>query len=176
MQDRIKQLFLKMIDFDHDADLIQHFTKVHSYCRLIAACEGVDDHTAEVLEAAALVHDIAIPLCNENTAGSPQFAEKEARPGAGNAAGLDFSAKKLGPDLYPGGRASHLSAHGRDRPSDFCGSDFFVNSLKTGCPRRPAKIHIGKYSKRRRARKFMPPCLDWKNKDQISLYCDNALS
>ncbi len=54
MQDRIRRLFYAMMDFDRgQPDLIQHFTKVHSYCRLIAALEGVDSHTAEVLEAAA---------------------------------------------------------------------------------------------------------------------------
>ena len=66
MQERIRQLFHAMIDFDRgDPDLIQHFTKVHAYACLIAESEGIDAPTAEVLEAAALVHDIAIPLCNE---------------------------------------------------------------------------------------------------------------
>ena len=66
MQVRIRQLFHAMIDFDRgDPDLIQHFTKVHAYACLIAESEGIDASTAEVLEAATLVHDIAIPLCNE---------------------------------------------------------------------------------------------------------------
>ena len=51
MQDRIRRLFLAMIEFDRGyPDLIQHFTKVHSYARLIAASEGIDPHMAEVLE------------------------------------------------------------------------------------------------------------------------------
>ena len=82
MQERIRQLYLKMIQFDAgQPDLIQHFTKVHSYARLIAACEGIDAHTAEVLEAAALVHDIAIPLCNQKYGAHPgPMQEKEGPP------------------------------------------------------------------------------------------------
>ena len=82
MQERIRRLFLAMIGFDRgDPDLIQHFTKVHSYARLIAASEGIDPHTAEVLEAAALVHDIAIPLCNQKYGRHPgPLQEKEGPP------------------------------------------------------------------------------------------------
>ena len=95
---RIRQLYLKMIDFDRDPDLIQHFTKVHNYCVLIAACEGVDPHTAEVLEAAALVHDIAIPLCNQKYGSHPgNLQEKEGPPLArAMLSGLDFSSEEIG--------------------------------------------------------------------------------
>lgn len=82
MTQRLQDLFLKMIAFDAgDPDLIQHFTKVHAYCALIAQGEGLDAHTAEVLEAAALVHDIAIPLCNEKYGAHPgPLQEKEGPP------------------------------------------------------------------------------------------------
>ena len=66
MNARLNRLYHRMIAFDAgDPALIQHFTKVHAYACLIAESEGIDAPTAEVLEAAALVHDIAIPLCNE---------------------------------------------------------------------------------------------------------------
>ena len=79
MTERIRGLFLSMIRFDHgDPDLIQHFTKVHSYAKLIAEAEHIDAHTSEVLEAAALVHDIAIPLCNQKYGTHPgPLQEKE---------------------------------------------------------------------------------------------------
>ena len=82
MQDRIRRLFYAMMDFDRgQPDLIQHFTKVHSYARLIAASEEIDPHTAEVLEAAALVHDIGIPLCNRKYGSHPgPLQEKEGPP------------------------------------------------------------------------------------------------
>ncbi len=82
MRERIRQLFHEMIAFDRgDPDLIQHFTKVHAYAALIAESEGLDAHTAEVLEAAALVHDIAIPLCNEKYGAHPgPLQEREGPP------------------------------------------------------------------------------------------------
>lgn len=66
MEKRIRELYLRMIDFDAGyPDLIQHFTKVSSYATLIAEAEGLDAHILGTLKAAALVHDIAIPLCRE---------------------------------------------------------------------------------------------------------------
>ena len=94
MQNRIRQLYLKMMAFDRgQPDLIQHFTKVHAYAKLIAELEGVDAHTREVLEAAALVHDIGIPLCNEKYGSHPgPMQEKEGPPLArAMLSGLDFT-------------------------------------------------------------------------------------
>ena len=98
MTDRIRRLFLEMIAFDRgDPDLIQHFTKVHSYARLIAAAEGMDAHAAEVLEAASLVHDIAIPLCNQKYGAHPgHLQEKEGPPLARELLSkLDFSEEEI---------------------------------------------------------------------------------
>ena len=93
MTDRIRRLFLRMIEFDRgEPELIQHFTKVAIYCRLIADGEGLDRHTAEVLEAAALVHDIAIPLCNRLYGSHPgHLQEKEGPALARSILGEDFS-------------------------------------------------------------------------------------
>ena len=75
----IPQLMEKMIDFSegniHDID---HFVRVWNYARTIGALEGLDPETQYVLEAAAIVHDIACPLCREkygNTNGKRQEAE-----------------------------------------------------------------------------------------------------
>ena len=98
MQERIRLLYLKMMASDAGyPDLIQHFTKVHSYARLIAACEGVDPHTAEVLEAAALVHDIGIPLCNQKYGSHPgPLQEKEGPPLAREMlSGMNFTPQEI---------------------------------------------------------------------------------
>ncbi|MFI3207482.1 MAG: HD domain-containing protein [Clostridia bacterium] len=59
--DLINALFLKMIDFySGDSKRIQHFTKVHSFSKLIAECERIDEETQFVLESVALTHDIGI--------------------------------------------------------------------------------------------------------------------
>ena len=44
---------------------IAHFIKVHQYARLIGQREQLDQKTLFILEIAAIVHDIACPLCRE---------------------------------------------------------------------------------------------------------------
>lgn len=98
MQNRIHQLYLKMMEFDRgQPDLIQHFTKVHAYAKLIAELEGIDPHTREVLEAAALVHDIGIPLCNQKYGSHPgPLQEKEGPPLARKMLSeLDFTEEEI---------------------------------------------------------------------------------
>lgn len=62
----IAEITAKMIDFYqgslHD---INHFMKVYAYAKTIGECERLDTATQAVLEVAAIVHDIACPLCRE---------------------------------------------------------------------------------------------------------------
>lgn len=78
----IAQLTQKMIAHAggniHD---ISHFLKVYAYAKTIGQCEGLDAQTQEILEAAAVVHDIACPLCRikyGNTNGKNQELESPA--------------------------------------------------------------------------------------------------
>lgn len=59
---------------------IQHFTKVHAYCRAIALAEGMDEHERYVLEAAALVHDIGIRPSKEKYGDSAGHHQEELGP------------------------------------------------------------------------------------------------
>ena len=75
----VSEAIEKMIAFYkgsiHDID---HFIKVWSYAKTIGELEGLDAHTQEVLELAAVIHDIACPLCREkygNTNGKYQEQE-----------------------------------------------------------------------------------------------------
>ena len=57
---------------------INHFLMVWAYARTIGLEEGLDDRMQSILEIAALVHDIACPLCREkygSTAGKLQEQE-----------------------------------------------------------------------------------------------------
>ncbi|HHV09320.1 MAG TPA: HD domain-containing protein [Clostridiales bacterium] len=64
--DLITTLQLEMINYYcGDPKRIQHFMKVHSFAKLIGTCGQLDEHTLFLLEAAALVHDIGIKLCEE---------------------------------------------------------------------------------------------------------------
>ena len=69
----------KMIEFYKDSiHDIDHFLKVWAMAKTIGELEGLDRHTQEVLELAAVVHDIACPLCREkygNTNGKNQELE-----------------------------------------------------------------------------------------------------
>ena len=77
----IAQLAQKMIAYSegnlHD---ITHFLKVWSFAKTIGELEGLAPETQFILEAAALVHDIACPLCRKkygNTNGKMQEKEGE---------------------------------------------------------------------------------------------------
>ena len=69
----------KMIDFfGGDLHDVNHFLKVYAFAKAIGEREGLDDETQQVLELAAIVHDIACPLCRAkygNTDGKRQEAE-----------------------------------------------------------------------------------------------------
>lgn len=75
----ISQIMEKMIAFSegniHDID---HFIRVWTYARTIGELEGIAHEVQNSLEIAAIVHDIACPLCRKkygNTNGTLQ--EKE---------------------------------------------------------------------------------------------------
>ena len=56
----------KMVKF-YKGDLhdIDHFLKVWAMTKTIGELEGLDKHAQEILELAAVVHDIACPLCRD---------------------------------------------------------------------------------------------------------------
>ena len=103
----IAQLMERMIAFSegnvHDID---HFLRVWSYARTIGKLEGLDDATQFVLEAAAITHDIACPLCREkygNTNGKHQEAE--------GAPMVEAFLRGTGMDDAQIGRVSYLVGH-----------------------------------------------------------------
>jgi HD superfamily phosphodiesterase len=64
--DKLSNLILEMINFNAgEPGLIQHFIKVHEFSKLIGSMEGISEDRMEVLEAAAIVHDIGIIVCME---------------------------------------------------------------------------------------------------------------
>jgi len=54
-------LLQKMIEYySGDPKRIQHFIKVHSFAKMIGELEGLNSNTQDILEIAAIVHDIGI--------------------------------------------------------------------------------------------------------------------
>lgn len=75
----IAQIMERMIAYSrgniHDID---HLIRVWTYAKTIGEQEHIDKDTQYILEAAAITHDIACPLCREkygNTNGKRQEAE-----------------------------------------------------------------------------------------------------
>ena len=73
---------MKMIDYSAgNRKDINHLMKVHSYARIIGKGEGLSEELQKITEIAAIVHDIACPLCRikyGNTNGKYQEAEGPA--------------------------------------------------------------------------------------------------
>ena len=62
----IQNLMMDMIIYyAGDPKRIQHFIKVYQFAKMIGEMEQVDAHTQEILETAALVHDIGIKIGEE---------------------------------------------------------------------------------------------------------------
>lgn len=75
----ISSVVEKMIEF-YEGNLhdIEHFLKVWAFAKTIGEQENLDSSTQQILELAAVVHDIACPLCRKkygNTNGKNQEIE-----------------------------------------------------------------------------------------------------
>lgn len=78
----MEKLFLEMMKFySGDPKQIQHFTKVHSYAKLIGLSEKIDAGILKILEIAAIVHDIGIkPAIEKHGSGAGKYQELEGPP------------------------------------------------------------------------------------------------
>lgn len=138
----INKLHLAMIDlYSGDAKRIQHFCKVHSYAKLIAETEKVDDRTLFIIETAALTHDIGIHTCEEKYGScGGKLQEKE---GPAIAKKL---LSKLGFDTEISDRVQYLIAH-HHTYDDINGidcqilveADFLVNMMEDNLPKQAVK-------------------------------------
>lgn len=78
---RHNELYFAMTDFfAGDVPRIQHFVKVYSFAKLIGEEEGLDRRTQEILEAAALVHDIGIKPAEEKYGRSDGKLQEQEGP------------------------------------------------------------------------------------------------
>ena len=75
---RITQLTEKMIAWDRNAARVGHFLKVCGYAVTIGSSEDLDAGALEILEAAAIVHDIGIrPSLEKYGSDAGPYQEKE---------------------------------------------------------------------------------------------------
>ncbi len=80
----IQNVTIRMIDYySGDPKRIQHFLKVHQFAKLIGELEQLDSQTQEILEIAALVHDIGIKRSEEKyNSSAGKYQELEGPPEA----------------------------------------------------------------------------------------------
>lgn len=77
----ISEIIKNMIDYSngnrHD---INHFMKVYAYAKTIGECEGLDESAQRILEVAAVVHDIACPLCRKKYGNAGEKLQEQEGP------------------------------------------------------------------------------------------------
>lgn len=66
--------------YSGDPKRIQHFMKVYAYARMIGEMEGISDEDQEILEVAAIVHDIGIKASMEKYGDSAGKHQEEEGP------------------------------------------------------------------------------------------------
>ena len=77
----LNQLFCEMIQYyRNDPKRIQHFTKVHSYAKLIGEREQLSPEELYILEAAAYTHDIGIKPAEEKYGSSEGKLQEQEGP------------------------------------------------------------------------------------------------
>lgn len=113
---------------------VSHFMKVYAYARTIGIREGLDPETQETLETAAVVHDIACPLCREkygNTNGKAQ--EREGAPMA-KAFLLECGVPEARADRAAWLTGHHHTYEGTDGPDHqiLLEADYLVNAEESG--------------------------------------------
>ena len=81
---KIERLFTEMYRYySGEPDRIQHFIKVHSFASQIGRVEGLDQRTLQILETAAIVHDIGIKKSLEKYGSyNGEYQELEGPPEA----------------------------------------------------------------------------------------------
>lgn len=76
-----KQLIMEMIAYDGGCPKrIQHFLKVYQFASLIAEAEGMNDADREILETAAIVHDIGIRNALEKYGSEAGYLQEKEGP------------------------------------------------------------------------------------------------
>jgi hypothetical protein len=119
-----------------DVHYINHFLKVYGFAKTIGEKEGLDPGILEILEVAALTHDIGIKTSLEKYQSSDGHYQQIEGPPLAKAmlAGLDFPS-----DLT--GRVCWLIAHHHDYPSVqeldhqiLVEADFLVNAYEQALP------------------------------------------
>ena len=154
----IAQIMEKMLAFSegsiHDID---HLLRVWSYSKTIGELEELDSETLYVLEAAAIVHDIACPLCREkygSTNGKHQEREGEVLVRA-FLADKGFTTAQTERIAYLVGH--HHSFDNVDGPDYqiLLEADYIANACENGYPRSNVENFLRRIAKTESCRRIL---------------------
>ena len=120
-----------------DPRRVQHLMKVYAFSRLIGQREKLDERTQNILEAAALLHDIGIHEAErKHGSGTGKWQEQEGPAAAApllDQAGADEAEKKRALWLI-----AHHHTYDASEDMDFrilLEADFLVNAYEDALPR-----------------------------------------
>lgn len=138
----MSQLTMAMITlYSGDPKRIQHFMKVYAFAKMIAEEEQIGAKQREVIEAAALVHDIGIHAAEKKYhSAAGEYQEQEGPP----IARAMLMALEFSPALI--NRVCELVAHHHSYQNIdavdlqiLVEADFLVNAYEEGLPKRNIK-------------------------------------
>lgn len=146
----IEKITKKMIAYSKgNIKDINHFLKVHSFARTIGLMEKIGDTEQETLEIAAIIHDIACPLCRKKYgSANGKLQEKE-----GGSLAREFL-EEFDIDDNIKERVVYLVSHhhtytdvdGKDYQI-LLEADYFVNSYEKNLPKENVKNTLKKVFK-----------------------------
>lgn len=153
----IAELTEKMIAFSrgnvHDID---HFIRVWTYARTIGELERLDEEIQTVLEAAAIVHDIACPLCREKYGSTNgKYQEAEGAPMAeAFLRGSGLREEQIARVCYLVGH--HHTFTGVDGPDYqiLLEADYLANAVENGFGRESVEAFLSRIAKTESGRRL----------------------
>lgn len=159
----LNRLFLEMIHYySGDPKRIQHFTKVHSYAKLIGEMEGLPEEALFILETAAYTHDIGIKPAEEKYGScggklqeqeGPQIAEELLR-------GLGFAEPVIERVCYLiGHHHTYETIDGMDYQI-LVEADFLVNLYEDGMEKTSVRAVLERIFKTASGRKICEEMFD----------------
>ncbi len=153
----VSEIMVKMIEYSngniHD---IGHLTHVWTYAKTIGELEGLDRETQFILEAAAITHDIACPLCREKYGSADGKRQEEEGPALARAflADTGMTPAQIERVAYLVGH--HHTLHGIDG-MDYqilIEADYIVNACEGGYDKKTVEAFIEKHMRTESGRRL----------------------
>ena len=134
----VQEIMCRMIDYSHgNHHDINHFMKVYAFAETIAACEQLSPRVREITGIAAIIHDIACPLCREKYGDTNGKHQELESPPLVEAFFADLPVSRADVDRISWLAAHHHTDTNVDGPDHriLLEADFLVNADEGACAR-----------------------------------------